>query len=306
VTNEVFASKIGYRETCMWFLANFRLSFSSLKCQTRPPNTSTSTQLQPIISRPMATMNRNGAAHRCFMIFEILEAILLDVGMKTLLVSAQRVNRHWHNVIQNSLYLQRELFFEPEPPGSPVAFNVALIDVFPFCFPHRATLTRRPISRNVWPMQAITITHLNPFPDIPKVRRNLKGFSHPNASWRRMLVRQPPVCAVGPIRTSLLYRNMNTETIHPAWKYSTETEPLRMENLLRKVIMYERPNDAYYASSFRVVWHPITGLSSGLPLERYLNKRLNQDIVAVIQVVDHADSFPLSPNILLLRSVILG
>lgn len=47
--------------------------------------------------------------------FELLEAILLHVDMRTLVVSAQRVCTRWHAVISNSTPLQRHLFFAPIP-----------------------------------------------------------------------------------------------------------------------------------------------------------------------------------------------
>lgn len=52
---------------------------------------------------------------------ELLEIILLHVDMTTLLVSALRVNRKWHNLISSSSALQQALFFAPavQEPSSP-------------------------------------------------------------------------------------------------------------------------------------------------------------------------------------------
>lgn len=44
---------------------------------------------------------------------ELLEAILLSLDQRTLLVSAQRVNHTWHTLIQISTTLQQALFFRP-------------------------------------------------------------------------------------------------------------------------------------------------------------------------------------------------
>lgn len=46
-------------------------------------------------------------------IAELLEAVLLELDMRTLLVSAQRVSKHWHAVIKHSPRIQQALFYTP-------------------------------------------------------------------------------------------------------------------------------------------------------------------------------------------------
>ncbi|KAI2670579.1 hypothetical protein LCP963914a_9837 [Penicillium roqueforti] len=57
------------------------------------------------------------AATKVLLIPELLEEILLDLDMTTLLVSAQRVNRLWFDVISQSKRLQQALFFTPINPA---------------------------------------------------------------------------------------------------------------------------------------------------------------------------------------------
>lgn len=56
--------------------------------------------------------NSQDNAHAVFFVAELLENTLIDVDMKTLLLS-QRVNRFWLQVIGNSQLLQKKLFFLP-------------------------------------------------------------------------------------------------------------------------------------------------------------------------------------------------
>ncbi|PLB53484.1 hypothetical protein P170DRAFT_435112 [Aspergillus steynii IBT 23096] len=49
---------------------------------------------------------------------ELLEAILLELDMATLLVSAQRVDRYWFGLISASIRLQQALYFKPVPSYS--------------------------------------------------------------------------------------------------------------------------------------------------------------------------------------------
>ncbi|KAK8114680.1 hypothetical protein PG999_006749 [Apiospora kogelbergensis] len=44
---------------------------------------------------------------------ELLEAILLGVDMRTVLISAQRVCRYWRELISQSGPLQEHLYFKP-------------------------------------------------------------------------------------------------------------------------------------------------------------------------------------------------
>ncbi|KAI0390016.1 hypothetical protein F5Y17DRAFT_462194 [Xylariaceae sp. FL0594] len=291
--------------------------------------------------------NSAAAAARCLAVFELLEAILLEVDMVALLTVCQRVNRYWHDVIRASVYLQRKLFFEPEIPSpSPSSSAVVVVSrmnpllTCPFAFAlctyptwNDNTLVQRPISHNVWPPASLTIrsqqfANIIPFPTIREIRNNLEAFGHERASWRRMLVRQPPAYALGPVGTCLFHRSTDTEFVHPAppsTPEAAETEPLRMQGLLEKLLLMNgcRGNDLdenvaaesfYYASAFRVIWDP-SWLDPETQLARYLRQRFcddeeahreGKDLAVVNIVIDLRESLPIDPNVLLLRRMVAG
>ncbi|PWY68610.1 hypothetical protein BO70DRAFT_432662 [Aspergillus heteromorphus CBS 117.55] len=108
-----------------------------------------------------------------FYIREILEMILLKVGMRTLLNSGQRVCRYWRELIQNSSRLQVVLFFKPSTrslrPGRIPVLNPLINKThFGTYFGRQSRLTEE------------DIIHMRP-----------------EASWKRMLIRQPPTSSVG-------------------------------------------------------------------------------------------------------------
>ncbi|PLN79779.1 hypothetical protein BDW42DRAFT_172105 [Aspergillus taichungensis] len=114
---------------------------------------------------------------------ELLEGILLQVDLRTLLISAQRVNHIWHDLISSSLPLQRALFFAPDDNNNTEhTFNPFLKNAFPtFFLPLSGSSEggRKKLDLN----------------SLEMVLRPDKqtAYLRPAASWRRMLVRQPPV-----------------------------------------------------------------------------------------------------------------
>lgn len=118
---------------------------------------------------------------------EILEMILARVDMRTLLTSAQRVCRDWVNLISKSPSIQKALFFTPIKDsewGMEKRFiNPLLEETFPSFFPARG----RP-----------KYYKFN-FSDLPMTKNALAmaQFVRKEASWRKMLVQQPPVSGIG-------------------------------------------------------------------------------------------------------------
>lgn len=70
--------------------------------------------------------------HKVFLVTEILEMILLETDMRTLLTSAQRVCCKWRSLLEYSSDLQAALFFKPDkfrlPRGKPGIRNPLLAD----------------------------------------------------------------------------------------------------------------------------------------------------------------------------------
>ena len=118
---------------------------------------------------------------------EILEMILSNTDIRTLLISAQLVCRDWFNLITESRSIQKALFYIPikdsEWGVNEKIPNPLLAETFPSIFPHED----RPIRHR------FTFDTLNWTKDPSRMAR----FVRPDASWRRMLVQQPPISELG-------------------------------------------------------------------------------------------------------------
>jgi hypothetical protein len=120
---------------------------------------------------------------------EILELILLQLDNQTILTAAQRACRAWRELIHGSSSLQKALFFLPEGHcgrEDEKAQNPLLVQRFPYFFFGK----EEPVS-------------LLPSLDMIKRPKKLEAYLRPEASWRRMLVQQPPVLVIGLLNTFL-------------------------------------------------------------------------------------------------------
>lgn len=118
---------------------------------------------------------------------EILEMILLQTDMRTLLTSAQRVCRAWLHLITKSPSIQKALFFTPmkdSDRGSDTKrINPLLADAFAPIFPPKDGSEKHKFD----------FSNLNWTKDPSSMAR----FVRKDASWRRMLVQQPPLPELG-------------------------------------------------------------------------------------------------------------
>ncbi|KAH6657629.1 hypothetical protein BKA67DRAFT_655881 [Truncatella angustata] len=89
------------------------------------------------------------AGNRVFGITELLEAILIEVDMRTLLVSAQQVTKWWRCVILQSNRLQKKLFFSGDN-SSRNKLNPLLKGAFDFCFFNPKWVKDEPGSDAFW------------------------------------------------------------------------------------------------------------------------------------------------------------
>lgn len=127
---------------------------------------------------------------------KILKSIFLTLDQRTLLIGAIRVCKQWHSTIFESTPLRAHLFLHPSAaPTNATAprrhdVNPLLQSAFPLFF---ELPTPRP---SVWASFAHQPTAL---PHAPLARQNLSAITRRGASWRRMLVCQPPVTKLGVI-----------------------------------------------------------------------------------------------------------
>lgn len=118
---------------------------------------------------------------------EILEMILAQMDMRTLLTSAHRVCRNWANLISKSSSIQRALFFTPikdsEWGKEENIPNPLLTETFPSFFPAKDRPGRYQFDFSNLPMT--------------KDASSMARFVREDASWRKMLVQQPPLLDIG-------------------------------------------------------------------------------------------------------------
>ncbi|KAK8085028.1 hypothetical protein PG997_006299 [Apiospora hydei] len=171
---------------------------------------------------------------------ELLEAILLCIDMRTLLTTAQRICRRWHHLIGDSPSLQKALFFEPDNtvlPTNPLR-NPLLAEVFTVWFEYDSSDKRVPNGRDHHYYRDF---QASPF------ARNLDVVLHNNASWKRMLVQQPPLLHLGDWRHTYDEMGHHEELlVHDPFPHG-----LRMESLY--FLTFERMKAGEFAS-VRMLW----------------------------------------------------
>ncbi|RYO93623.1 hypothetical protein DL764_007964 [Monosporascus ibericus] len=146
-------------------------------------------------------MSALSAKDRVLLTPELLENILCLTDVKTLLVSAQRVSRTWHGVAQVPR-VQRALFLAPDCRRSmSYLYNPLLMEIFPLFFEQLYLEPNEPL-----PLTTMTtdtaVLGSNDFPSIEHILAKREAFARPNASWRHMLPRQPPLQGVSAILTA--------------------------------------------------------------------------------------------------------
>lgn len=110
---------------------------------------------------------------------ELLELILKEVDLQTTLTSANRVCRYWNAVIQDSPQLQTLLFFRPETR------------------PRDERLSRKEARMNPLLLRKFEGLLMSTSDTTCLVDHEVEKMQRPEASWRKMLVQQPPVHKLG-------------------------------------------------------------------------------------------------------------
>ncbi|KAI1820189.1 hypothetical protein F4861DRAFT_524096 [Xylaria intraflava] len=173
---------------------------------------------------------------------ELLECILFELDMRALLM-IQRVNSLWRDTIASSPRIQESLYFRPAATQKPPIRNPMLLEAFPLWFLENANLDRQHFPKRV------RLLNLERLPISQESRK--EAFEHPGASWRRMLVQQPPIPSLGRLEQSVW--PANSHELH----FDQFPDGLRMGFLydyaadwLRKTV----PGTKIFA--FNVFWNP--------------------------------------------------
>jgi hypothetical protein len=130
-----------------------------------------------------------------FGIPEILEMILLNLDLRTLLY-IQRTCRSWLSMIRGSSPIQKALYFTPieTTPDQSKVQNPLLREAFPALF--KLTDPDNPEDDYEYDEPTLAVF------DMMKTPTKLAAYLRPEASWRRMLLQQPPMCNFGVCRYS--------------------------------------------------------------------------------------------------------
>lgn len=175
-----------------------------------PQDMATTKEPTSVISQ---TENASMAAQK-ICIPELLEMILLQLDMRTLLVSAQRVCRAWHILIKDSSSLQTLLFFKPATEPFPTELRA------------RSMVKNNPLLSYIWHefwrKRVSTSSVSHKLPQLDPHRE--KVFLREEASWRQMLLRQPPVPLMSVVEYDNTYRAPQGSTL---W-FKAEDKILRL------------------------------------------------------------------------------
>lgn len=131
--------------------------------------------------RPDNCKHKFSTAERALSITEILEGILIQLDLRTLLTSAQLVNRGWRQLIRESTQIQEALFFKPQQKRhgrDEPTFNPLLRETFPSFFPNAGDAISRVSFKSL---------------DMVQTPEKLAAYARKDASWRQMLVQQPAI-----------------------------------------------------------------------------------------------------------------
>ncbi|PYH86700.1 hypothetical protein BO82DRAFT_272427 [Aspergillus uvarum CBS 121591] len=153
-----------------------------------------------------------------FIIPELLESILLNLDMHTLLIST-RICHLWNNLIRTSPRLQTALFLLPQSaataPDQPRTKNTLLLDIiWPQFIARRLTTRPRPAYIGAW------------FPDISSTEKE-EAYLRPEASWRRMFLHQPPTSRASFIEGP----DIRKGPLHSYIKCGCHEGPIRLQDL---------------------------------------------------------------------------
>ncbi|KAI0551775.1 hypothetical protein F4679DRAFT_593199 [Xylaria curta] len=144
---------------------------------------------------------------------ELFVLILLQCDIRTLLTGARRVSHLWCDVIDSTPAIQKALFFRPDYSSKPT-LNPILVETFSLFFDGQVhdqeSFDELPIGDENAMAEAFSLFFDGIVTDESSPR---DAFMRKGASWRRMLVRQPPVRTMG-----YLNREMEGDDTLVFWK----------------------------------------------------------------------------------------
>jgi hypothetical protein len=190
----------------------------------------------------------------------LLEMIILQLDIRTLLMSAQLVCHTWGSTITSSSSIQQALFFRALPRGSSNAvektYNPLLAELFPSFFPQDPS----PSAPKNWGDEDIretsssidgkvTLNFALSSLDMVRHPEKMDAYLRKDASWRRMLVQQPPALSVS-------YLKFTDGQGGGSWKHykiPCDIDGMRM-SMLYDLLLLLGPWSSKVASSLVLWW----------------------------------------------------
>lgn len=265
----------------------------------------------------MSTHSASHAMDAVTLVPELLEEILLNLDLTTLLVSVPRVSKKWNQIVSTSTALQQALYFRPVPSSSstprtgnsanleqeqtqPVP-NPLLVDKFGSCFfdfgPTHGFLRRAesfytlPWTSHHHETKLVADgSHRRPrHKAVPPATEDARGdgeaelhrkrFTRPGASWRRMLVSQPPPPQLGFLWSKAIYYIGGPHSVSTAL-IPCENGGLRMGELY-DLVQHHAGHHEYHSLWFRVTWNQPQAPFMSWMYRHYCGKLLEETNVLV-------------------------
>lgn len=145
--------------------------------------------LKKLHLRSRSSKSNSSASDQVLYSPELLECIMMYLPERDLLINAQRVNQLWHSVITTFCSLTQKLYFQPLPLTKDITESIAnpiLLELFPPWF--------RSFERDV-PYTSIQRKDFRNL-DWNSSKAKREAYRRKDASWRRMLVVQPPIIEI--------------------------------------------------------------------------------------------------------------
>ncbi|KAJ5683039.1 hypothetical protein N7462_006204 [Penicillium macrosclerotiorum] len=215
---------------------------------------------------------------------ELLELILLHLDPRTLVVSAQRTCQYWNRLIRDSRSLQKALFFLPTDSG-PTTRNPLLAEAFPSFF--LPTDTQEALDSQAETVETDVVFSFFSW-DMVQHPEKIEAYNRKEASWRRMLVQQPPISDFAFFDSFSARRwtqEFSEQIVRPAnLRYDPNPyEGLRMETLFDFMVL-DGPISFDYERSHVIQW-------TDYPFSKPRWMRISPDLADAIE--DDSAKFPL-------------
>ncbi|KAL3601442.1 hypothetical protein FPOAC2_05701 [Fusarium poae] len=209
---------------------------------------------QPVSQIPVL----GASIHQVLGCYELLHHVCTFMDIATLL-NAQLVSKHWHDMISTSPLLQQILYLQPRlflNLKQPRVANPLLLKHFEPIFKRRESLYRRD---GILMESTLTVPGMS-IANMKGGRKVHKAFIRRGASWRKMLVAQPPITSVG-----YMHRVVNRTR---EWRLLSFPAGLRMGEL--------------YDMVFQAIWSKPDDVSGYAYIELELNGFLDDSIQGML------------------------